>query len=60
MPKTTRPRLCCEKLGTSHDIKSLAIGSFLNGIVERENDCLCLKKKKFKALGQITTKLINF
>ena len=35
-------RLCCEKLGTSHDVKGFAIGSFLERIVvERENDDLC-------------------
>ena len=38
-PKTTRRKLCCKKLGTSHDIKSFAIGSFLDVIVvERAND----------------------
>ena len=41
-PKTTRGRLCCEKLGCSHDIKSFAIGSFLDVVVvERANDYLC-------------------
>ena len=30
---TTRCRLCCEKLGTSHDVKGFAIGSFLERIV---------------------------
>ena len=41
-PETTRCRLCCEKLGTSHDVKGLAIGSFLERIVvERANDNLC-------------------
>ena len=41
-PETTRRRLCCEKLGTSHDIKGFAIGSFLERIVvERANDDLC-------------------
>ena len=40
--KTTRRRLCCEKLGTSHDVKGFAIGSFLERIVvERANDDLC-------------------
>ena len=35
-------RLCCEKLGTSHDVKGFAIGSFLERIVvERKNDDLC-------------------
>ena len=36
-------------LGTSHDIKSFAIGSFLDGtciVVERENDCLLQKHLK--------------
>ena len=33
---------CCEKLGTSHDTKGFAIGSFLECIVaERANDNLC-------------------
>ena len=41
-PETTRSRLCCEKLGTSHDVKGFAIGSFLERIVvERANDDLC-------------------
>ena len=40
--ETTRRRLCCEKLGTSHDVKGFAIGSFLERIVvERANDDLC-------------------
>ena len=35
-------RLCCEKLGTSHDVKGFTIGSFLERIVvERANDDLC-------------------
>ena len=32
-PKTTRRTLCCEKLGTSHDVKGFAIGSFLERVV---------------------------
>ena len=40
--KTTRHKLCCEKLGTSHDIKSFAIGSFLERfVVKIANDYLC-------------------
>ena len=40
--ETTRRRLCCKKLGTSHDVKGFAIGSFLEGIVvERANNDLC-------------------
>ena len=31
--ETTRRRLCCKKLGTSHDVKGFAIGSFLERIV---------------------------
>ena len=31
--ETTRRRLCCEKLGTSHHVKGFAIGSFLERIV---------------------------
>ena len=46
-PETTRRRLCCEKLGTSNDVKGFAIGSFLERIVvERANDDLCLKNVK--------------
>ena len=42
LPGVTRCRLCCEKLGTSHDVKGFAIGSFLERIVvERANDDLC-------------------
>ena len=34
--------VCCEKLGTSHDVKCFAIGSFLERIVvERAKDDLC-------------------
>ena len=41
-PETNKHRLCCGKLGTSHDVKGFAIGSFLEGIVvERANDDLC-------------------
>ena len=32
-PETNRHTLCYEKLGTSHDAKGFAIGSFLEGIV---------------------------
>ena len=31
--ETTRHRLCCKKLGTSHDVKGFAIASFLEHIV---------------------------
>ena len=33
LSKTTRCKLCCEKLGSSHDVKSFAIGSFLERFV---------------------------
>ena len=70
-PETTRHRLCCEKLGTSHDVKGFAIGSFLEHIVvERANDDLCLKNVKNAGLIsrsissefslKITTKLAVF
>ena len=42
--ETTRCRLWCEKLGTSHDVKGFAIGSFLEHIPivgERADDDLC-------------------
>ena len=43
IPKLTGVHyICCKKLGTSHDVKGLAIGSFLERIVvERANDDLC-------------------
>ena len=70
-PETTRHRLCCKKLGTSHDVKGFATGSFLEHIVvERANDDLCLKNvKKAGLISQsissefslkITTKLAVF
>ena len=41
-PETTRHKLCCEKLGTSHDVKGFVIGSSLESIVfEREKDDFC-------------------
>ena len=40
-PKTTGPKLRCEKLCTSHDVKSFAIGSVLERfVVKIANDCL--------------------
>ena len=33
--KTTRRQLCCKKLGTSHDVKGFAIGSFLERLKEQ-------------------------
>ena len=56
--ETTRRRLCCEKLGTSHDVKGFAIGSFLERIVERANDDLC--QKNVKNAGLINAKPIDF
>ena len=38
--KTTRRKLCCKKLGTSHEV--FAIGSFLERLVVKiANDYLC-------------------
>ena len=52
------PRLCCEKLGTSHDVKGFAINSFLERIViERANDDLC--QKNVKKAGLISAKPID-
>ena len=43
-PETTKLRLCCEKLGTRHEVKGFAIGSFLERmVVERANDDLSEK-----------------
>ena len=43
--------VCCEKLGTSHDDKCFAIGSFLERIVvERAKDDLCQKNIKTAGL----------
>ena len=36
--KTTRRKSCCEKLGTRHDVKSFAIGSFLERFVVKIAD----------------------
>ena len=43
--KTTRRKLCCEKLGTSHDVKIFAIGSFLKRFVVRIAKLSSLLKK---------------
>ena len=52
-PETTRCRLCCEKLGTSHDVKGFAIVSVLECIVvERAND-LCYKNIKNAGLWSV-------
>ena len=34
-PKTTRRKICCKKLGTSHDVESFAFGSFVELFVVR-------------------------
>ena len=34
-PKTTRRKICCKKLGTSHDVESFAFGSFVKLFVVR-------------------------
>ena len=48
-----------QKLGTSHEVKSFAIGSFLDHIVvEIANDDLC--QENIKNAGLVSTKLINF
>ena len=42
MSQNFQAKLCCEKLDTSQDLKSFAIGSFLKGFVVRiANDYLC-------------------
>ena len=57
-PETTRRRLCCEKLGTSHDVEGFAIGSFLRRIVvERANDNLCWKNIKNASKRLISSKI---
>ena len=52
-------KLCCEKLGTSHDVKGFGIGLFLEHmVVERANDDLCYKN--VKNAGLISAKPIDF
>ena len=48
-PETTRRRLCCEKPGTSHDVKGFTIGSFLEHIVI-ERAIMTSVRKTLKAL----------
>ena len=50
--ETTRCRLCCEKLGTSHDVKGLAIGSVLDHIVV-ERAMMTSVKKNIKNAGLV-------
>ena len=45
VPKTTRRRSCCEKLGTSHDIKALPLAHF-SMVLLKEQIILSVKKKK--------------
>ena len=56
--KITRCKLCCEKLGTSHDVKSFAIGSFLERFVVRI--CYIISVKNIKHARQISAKSIDF
>ena len=42
--ETTRRRLCCEKLGTSHDVKGFAIGSFLEVLLLKEQMMSSVRK----------------
>ena len=59
VPKLPRVDYVAKNLGTSHDVKSFAIGSFLEHIVvERANDNLC--QKNVKNTGLISAKPINF
>ena len=53
--KTTGRKLCCKKLGTSHDVKSFAIGSFLNALLSKLSVL-----KNIKNSCQIGTKCIDF
>ena len=51
MSRHYQARLCCEKVGTSHDVKGFAIVSFLERtVIERANDDLCYKNVKNAAL----------
>ena len=50
MSETTRRRLCCEKLGTSHDGKGFAIGSFLEHIVVERAIMMTSVRKTLKVL----------
>ena len=43
-PKTTRRRLCCQKVGTSQDIKGFAIGSFLERLLLKEQMMISVRK----------------
>ena len=50
-PKPTRRKLCCKKLGTSHNVNSFAIGSFFDRFVVRiatrsSNQCKVINFEK--------------
>ena len=52
--------LGCEKLGTSHEVKGFAIGSFLERIVvERANDNLCQKNVKKALVWSVQNRSIS-
>ena len=59
IPKLPGIDYVAKKLGTSHDVKDFAIGSFLERVVvERANDVVC--EKNIKNAGLISAKPINF
>ena len=59
VPKTTRCRSCCEKLGTSHDIKALPLAHF-SMVGLKEQIFICIKKKNVESAGSDYRKTDQF
>ena len=61
--ETTRRTLCCEKLGTSHDVKGFAIGSFLCSALLLKEQMMISVRKTLKTLvwsAQIAWSQVNW
>ena len=61
-PETTRRRLCCEKLGTSHDLKALPLVHFWSVLLLKEQMTASVRKtlKTLVWSAQIQSILVKF
>ena len=57
--ETTRRSLCCEKLGTSHDVKGFAIGSVLERLLLKEQMMTSVRKTLKRWSGQPKNRSIS-
>ena len=57
--ETTRRRLCCEKLGTIHDVKGFAIGSFLVLLLKEQLRMTSVRKTLKTLVWSVQNRLIS-